>query len=240
MQLYFVRHAQSTNNHLYSINHSDEGRVEDPELTGLGLRQADAVAGFLARSNPGDAVNGRDPTNHAGFHLTHLYTSLMIRAVQTSTAISKKINLPLTGWMDIHECGGIYLDDATSGTKVGQPGKKRSDFARLFPHLILPDEVQETGWWNRPHEEHEEFFPRARRVLEQLLRLHGGSDDRVCLVSHGGFYESMMYTICGNPQYGGVGFHINNTGISRIDFNEYGAQIIYLNRLEHLSWDLIS
>ena len=44
MQLYIVRHAQSTNNALADIR----DRVCDPTLTELGERQAEIVGGHLA------------------------------------------------------------------------------------------------------------------------------------------------------------------------------------------------
>jgi 2,3-bisphosphoglycerate-dependent phosphoglycerate mutase len=37
MQLYLIRHAQSTNNVLWSETGGGEGRVADPELTAVGV-----------------------------------------------------------------------------------------------------------------------------------------------------------------------------------------------------------
>ena len=44
MTLFLIRHAQSANNALYDSSGSTIGRVEDPELTSLGVRQAQILA----------------------------------------------------------------------------------------------------------------------------------------------------------------------------------------------------
>ena len=61
-----------------------------------------------------------------------------------------------------------------------------------FPELVWPEDAPPDGWWNRPFETHEARGVRARRVLAELLRRHGGSDDRVAFVSHGGSFNSFM------------------------------------------------
>jgi broad specificity phosphatase PhoE len=52
MQLYFIRHGQSANNRLWDTTSSDEGRVEDPELTDAGQQQAKLVAQFWPNTRP--------------------------------------------------------------------------------------------------------------------------------------------------------------------------------------------
>jgi len=79
MQLYFIRHAQSTNNELYESTGSSYGRNEDPELTELGIKQASALAEFLQTGNPNGGAR-KETASPKGFGLTHLYSSLMRRA----------------------------------------------------------------------------------------------------------------------------------------------------------------
>jgi 2,3-bisphosphoglycerate-dependent phosphoglycerate mutase len=107
----------------------------------------------------------RDTLDNRGFHITHLYSSLMERSVMTGTAISKAIDVPLEGWLDLHETGGIYLWDEEKEERVGLPGKTPSFFKTRYPEFMLPEEVPHDGWWNRPFELDEEQIPRARRVL---------------------------------------------------------------------------
>lgn len=240
MQLYFIRHAQSENNALWDLTGSFDGRSLDPDLTAIGRRQAKLLADYLARSNPDYTLPGNDPQNRAGFGITHLYTSLMLRSVATATAIASGLSLPLHAWKDCHEGGGIYLDDETTGEPVGQPGNDRAFFEEQFPELILPDWLGEAGWWNRPYEERPERWLRARRVLDELALRHGDSDDRVAVVSHGGFYNYVLLTILGADRFEGFWFVMNNAAITRIDFEPDEARLIYQNRADFLPFELIT
>src|SRR5215213_7908064 len=105
MQLYFIRHGQSANNALWDNTGGSKGRSEDPELTEVSRRQAALLAQYLSE-------NG----NRFGF--THLYTSLMIRSVETAIAVGQSLNLPVHAWEDIHESGGIYQDQ-DNGEPIG-------------------------------------------------------------------------------------------------------------------------
>ncbi|MCA1554236.1 MAG: histidine phosphatase family protein, partial [Chloroflexi bacterium] len=95
MQLYFIRHAQSLNNHLWDQTGDSTGRSEDPELTPTGWKQAELLAAFVSRSaaravwrwadatptdfDPATGVNtppltwGQLTHNVQGFGLTHIY-----------------------------------------------------------------------------------------------------------------------------------------------------------------------
>lgn len=244
MQVYFVRHGQSTNNHLWSRTGNNEGRVADPELTGTGQKQAEHVAAFLSRGDAGGASSSQDAgpalQNVDGFGITHVYASLMIRAVATGHAIASALGLPLHGWVDLHEEGGIYLADPETGERRGGPGQPRSYFEARFPELLLPDAVTEEGWYNKPFEEAEARVQRARRVLDQLQLRHGGAGDRVVLVSHGGFFQRFMLVSLGLPDSASVWFAINNASVTRLDFEGGGVEIAYTNRVDFLPRELIT
>lgn len=262
MQLYYIRHAQSTNNALYDSTSEYSARSADPGLTPLGFRQAEALASFLETRNGGRAPDGGDVQNTLGFGLTHLYTSLMLRAVATAACVAEALRLPLHAWTDLHEGGGIYLDDPETGETYGLPGAPRSFFEAHYPQLRLPEALDETGWWNRPFETRLERRARARRVLAELLRRHGDQPDRVALISHGGFYNHIMAALL-NLQDGlapipaqaaqelnaenvllgaqtAAWFSMNNVAITRIDFTGDEVKIMYLNRVDFLPRELIS
>ncbi|MBN2148553.1 MAG: histidine phosphatase family protein [Anaerolineales bacterium] len=237
MQLYYIRHAQSANNALYDLTGSAERRSMDPGITETGWEQSKILAGFLARSNPDRTLNGRDAQNQRGFGLTHLYCSLMRRSIETGAVVSKVLGLSLIAWTEIHEGGGIYLDDE-NGMPVGHPGPNRAELATRFPGLVLPDWLGEQGWWNRAYEKREERPLRARRVLDELLRRHSGTEDRVGMIGHGGFFKHFMTQIYNLP-IDGYWFMMNNVAITRLDFTDEVA-LVYQNRLDFLPDHLIT
>jgi 2,3-bisphosphoglycerate-dependent phosphoglycerate mutase len=241
MHLYFIRHAQSENNAKWEGSGSDYGRTEDPELTELGLQQASILAEHLLKGNPrgGRKTEG---SVKGGFGITHLYSSLMVRSVRTGALISTRIGIPLHGWEEIHERGGIYLDDPQTGEARCLPGKGRAYFEANYPNFVLPPTFTDKGWWNeRPVERPEDCLARARAFIHGLREKHGGTSDRVAIVSHGGFYNDLLYELLGLSSGNGTWFWMFNTAISRIDFrgnNEIA--LVYQNRTDHLPEDLIT
>ena len=245
MQFYFIRHGQSTNNALHSQTGTNRGRSEDPELTPSGQQQAQHLARYLSSAPPPIETASGDRQNANGFALTHIYASLMVRAVATAHHVAEALDLPVLGWEDLHEEWGIYLADEESGEMVGLPGKDRAYFGAHYPRLVVPDSVRTGGWWNRPPEPPSVRPARARRILRDLLARHGGTDDRVAVVSHGGTYQHVMSTLLNTPldeERGlppGLRFSLNNTGITRVDFDEI-TRVAYCNRLHHLPRELIT
>lgn len=240
MQLYFIRHAQSENNALWELTGSDQYRSFDPKLTDVGLHQAQIVSEHLNICSDVRAVNGRDWQNRTSYGITHVYTSLMHRAVSTASLIANRSNLPLIAWPDLHEGGGLFLNDQQTGEPIGQPGPNRFFFTEHFPQLILPDWVGEQGWWNKPFELEAERLPRARRVIQELLARHGNTDNRVVFVSHGGFYNYLLRVLFDLPNDDRIWFVLNNTAITRLDFSDGRVEIIYHNQLNHLPTILIT
>jgi 2,3-bisphosphoglycerate-dependent phosphoglycerate mutase len=230
MTLYLIRHAQSANNELYDRTGKSVGRSDDPELTALGAEQARILADYLA-ADGGSCDGGR---------FTHLYCSLMVRAVATATEVSRSCNLPLVAWPEVHERMGIFLEDERTGELIGQPGKSRSYFEKHYPELQLPDSLNEHGWWSRPAETEPQWKQRTRDFLAELRRRHGNGEDRVAVVTHGGFYHEVLLALSGGSDSEGVWFTLHNTGMTRIDFRSTHTAVIYHNRLQHLPLRLVS
>jgi 2,3-bisphosphoglycerate-dependent phosphoglycerate mutase len=211
----------------------------------VGREQAEHLAAFLKAHGRPEQVAGYDPQNVGGFGLTHLYTSLMVRSVATGTVVARALGLPLVAWPEIHETGGIHWIDPETEERKGLPGKNRAYFAEHYPHLHLPGDLNSEGWWNRPFEEVQQRTERARGFLDDLADRHGGTDDRVAIISHGGFYNHVLralldMTPLGELQGHTVYFAMNNTGISRVDFEDGYAHLQYSNHVGHLPPELIT
>ena len=242
LELYFIRHGQSINNVFYEDeSHATyfENRLPDPDLTPIGEEQAQVTGKFLAQ---GYQANRNDPQNRHGFGLTHLYCSLMIRAVKTGDAISKATGLPLEAWPSIHETGGVFDVEIDNGEPVfiGSPGHGRSYFEANFPELILPEDLSDDGWWNRESEPREEYLERAKSIIAEIFQKHGGTDDRIGLVMHGGIFTRILTAFL-DVQGESYWFLMNNCAISRLDVRDDGhVRLIYLNKVDHLLDDLIT
>lgn len=242
LHLYFIRHGQSTNNAMWGQDDHNvylTQREPDPDLTEAGKQQARLAADFLAQPyHPQDF----DPQNRSGFGLTHLYCSLMVRAVKTGLAISEKLDLPLQAWPDIHETGGVFEIELDGEERIykGRPGPGRGFFEANFPDLILPDQLSEAGWWNREKEPREAYLERARRIFEGLQEKHQGNDARVGIITHGGIFARLL-TVMFDVQAENYWFLMNNCGISRIDVDDEGhVMLVYMNRVDFLPDDLVT
>jgi len=240
MQLYFIRHAQSSNNELFARTGSNLGRVMDPPISSLGIQQAKLLAGYLQQMDSNSNPPDNDLQNRAELKITHLYTSLFVRSIQTGEFISDALGLPLVGWPEIHETGGVFLEDEVTNDRIGKSGPNRSYFDTHHPNLVLPEMLNENGWWDRPFEAYEDRLPRAQKVVNQLKGRHGNSVDRVIIISHGGFYNYFLMAILGITSRSGFWFLMHNTAISRFDFRDDEVVLVYHNRVDHLPAELIT
>lgn len=241
MQLYFIRHGQSTNNKVWDEEDNDryfETRASDPDLTAIGFEQAEKVAAYLAQPY---RSSGWDPQNRNGFGLTHLYSSLMIRAVKTGKAIADKTGLELVAMPEVHETGGIFDMIQTDGEPIfiGQPGPGKSFFRTNFPELVIPDDLPEEGWWNREKEPRDNYLKRAQSVIDLLVEKHGNQNDRVGVVMHNGIFSRMVTALL-NIQAEKYWLLMNNCAISRFDVDHGEVVVSYMNKTDHLPDHMIT
>ncbi len=225
MDVFLIRHAQSTNNALTDVRL----RTMDPLLTDLGLRQAERLAQHVARIIPqGHSVP------------THLYCSPMWRALHTASFIAQATRLTPKVGVGIHEHGGIYLEHDDERGVVGYPGKTGPEILAAFPDVILPPEVTDEGWWQGGREELAACYGRAARVIEGL-RERVPTDERILMVSHGGFINSFIKLLLDQDLEWPVFYHHANTAITYLTFTgDCHLDVHYLNRVDHLSPDMVS
>lgn len=260
VQLYFARHAQSQNNAIERSHDYLTDRFEDPGITELGWKQAAALAALM--EGPEQRVElcteYRNPWNHRGFDLTHIYCSFQRRAVETARVVSERVDVQVTAWAPIHETGGIIRYDPDMGEFVGRPGATPELLREWNPTLNIHGHGHDSGWWqSRPMEQDAEVRERAALVHRHILEWHGHTDDRVLLVSHGTFYNYLLCEFLGLRLRNELWFPLHNCGVSRLDIadgSDYEpgmdgswkrlagmpVRIAYLNRLDHMPPSLIS
>ena len=245
MDLYIIRHAQSTNNSLPAEVELRD-RVCDPLLTELGYRQAELLAEHLATGCDGwSEAASADPEASVGpctvtYGITRLVCSPMKRTLLTAQPASRALGLHPEIWLDIHEHGGIYLDHSEPMGKVGYPGITRPELVAQFPGYHAPETLTDQGWWRDGFEEWDACLSRAAGVASRLreMRVTGES---LAMVTHGAFASALIMALVGTPPDAGVHFSHHNTGISLIRFRaDGGIRLRYLNRVSHLPPDMIT
>ena len=242
MKLYLIRHAESANNALWSSGGDfAPGRVADPEITSTGHIQAQLLGDHSVASGVEPRQHPFEEARHTEYCFTHLYCSLMTRSLQTANYIHQACKLKPKALLDIFERMGLYdVDEA--GKHFGVEGPGRAYFEDKFPDVLLPDTLTEKGWWNRSVETDSEFFARVASSLESIIDHHSGKDDRVAMVVHGDYIDQAVNHLMEVPRkkhnYATpwvANWVTHNTSISRIDIDDRGRNVVYLNRIDHLS-----
>ena len=246
--LYLVRHAQSENNALADAAKRDPNApgipIADPPLTKTGEAQALRIAEHLRDGTDKTDLRDGAPALQ-GFGIDRLYASPMLRALRTAQAIAAALTLRPQVWLDLHEQGGIWGE-----AEVG--GLTRSLMQARFPGFGLPDGVTETGWWRGGLETPAAFAARVARVVAAIRAGHRGvpgnaarealawrPEDRVAIVTHGGFASSLIQTLLGVGR-GGAYLSNHNTAITRLDLSEERVFLRYQNRVDHLPNELVT
>ena len=229
MNLFLIRHGESTNNALTDISQ----RVADPELTAKGRVQAERVAAYLAE---GLHLTPSERTEDRPF-FDQLYSSPMIRTLHTAQAIGQAMELKSEIWVAIHEMGGIFLDHGGERGTVGYPGLTRAEIAARFPTSVASAEVGEDGWWDAGKETDQQAQHRAIGVAADL-RARAGENTRIGFVTHGGFMSLLLSALGNQAMDDGSYYGHENTAITRIELAPGTTLIKYLNRTEHLPDEL--
>ena len=218
MELYLIRHAQSTNQTL----EDRDNIVFDPRLTDLGERQAVLLAEYFAAD--------KERVRFAESGIDRLTCSPMWRALQTTRPLAEAFDLTPEVWVDVHE--------QVLTTEL-HPGTTREDIRTAFPGYRLPDEITDRGWWQQGAEEVSEVMERAIRVAADLWR-QVPNDESLAIVSHVRFIDSLLKAFLNQLPGEDSWFHHGNTGVSRVGLSERGIEVRYINRLAHLPPHLTS
>ncbi|MBT4086970.1 MAG: histidine phosphatase family protein [Deltaproteobacteria bacterium] len=253
MQLYLIRHAQSQNNviiddHITDYQDSqglkiyENQRFADAPLSERGYQQAEQLGEFLVDSYLSSA-NGkyRDRFNFNNFDFTHLFVSPMIRTMDTAKPFVDRVDLKPIIWEDLHEQGGVWNLDQSSGQRIGFPGVTPEYIRIEYPDYRIQEAMNPNGWWSRPYEEPEDCYKRSGKVLEALIEQYGKTEDRIAIVTHSYFINCILYYLFNlstvNREYI---FVLNNASITRIDFVKKRRMLVYQNRTDFLTLDLIT
>jgi probable phosphoglycerate mutase len=174
MHLYFVRHGESEANVLRVISN----RGYRHGLTEKGRAQALVLAGRLKDARP-----------------ARIYTSPLLRAVQTAEILSAFLEAPIkiAGALREYDCGVI---------------EGRSDEASWALHRQVWEDWLLRGQWERRVEGGESlcdmrdrFVPFLRRILEEPPI----QDRNLVLIGHGGLFRGVLPLVLSNVSFAFAG-----------------------------------
>jgi len=213
MQLFLIRHAQSTNN-----ANPVELRVEDPPLTDLGCAQSELLAQHVA-----------------ALGLTHLITSPFRRALQTAEHVRRATGLVPDVRVDLHEKGGC-VRGIDPPSMVGCPGLSRREILAEFPGYAVEARIDGDGWWkSQPYERDAEARARAARLLAQTRAEFATSDHRVAYVMHGDFGLLLLRCLVELPLV-----LMFNASVTALQITPHRSTMVDFNSVLHLPQHMLS
>ena len=182
MKLYFVRHGESEANLLHEFSN----RGFKHGLTDRGRQQTTILAQKLK-----------------GASVTKLFSSPLLRAVQTAEILANELGVPyeITDALREYDCGIL---------------EGKSDPASWDIYMTVWHDWTQHGHWERRIEQGESFLDIKERCvpfIASLIRGHQHSPDIIVLVGHGGIYRCMLPLVLGNVDFHFALEHqISNTG----------------------------
>ena len=220
VRLLLIRHAESANNASWTGDAAAFFRLRsaDPDLTERGREQATRLAAHL---------------EHVGDEPHELITSPLLRALQTTAPISSALQFPSRVWVDVHELGGVFTGDPGEPASIRpQPGLSRAAIEAEVPGIDASS-VPVDGWWNGTHEGEAERLDRVARVADALrLKARAFPDQRVMIVTHGGFASRLIAALVGvSPT---TWFNLANTSCSEFELLDDQVRVLSLNDTRHL------
>lgn len=203
MQLYIVRHGNTPST-------GDSQYPDDPRLTELGFRQAQALAHRLS-----------------AVQWDHIFVSPLQRCVQTVAPLCEKIKTDVQLMHALLE----------RGTKANYTGLPFSVLQSICP-CIKENGFAYCADGLPRDETSEQAFARARAIITHV-RTVCGEEDTVLLVAHGTFNNFLILAALGFAIREDFNFSQDNTGLTLIRFlNENGrnhTKLSFMNDTSHFN-----
>jgi broad specificity phosphatase PhoE len=167
MRIYFARHGESQAN----LSHTISNRGLPHRLTKKGREQAEALANQLN-----------------GVHITHIFTSPVPRAVETSAIVAQRLELTYTvvDALREYDCGIL---------------EGRSDEAAWQKWQELHDLWVFQNKWDRRIDGSESFLEVQQRFIpfiQGLVSQFASTTAQILCISHGGIYSVMLPLVVKN------------------------------------------
>ncbi len=201
-RLYLVRHGETEWNKVSKV----QGRT-DTELSCEGIKQAQLLAGRIAREN-----------------IDYIYSSSLKRALRTAEIVADYKECEVVKSENYHEiCLGPW-----EGMTINEISEKYSEHFRVYK--------EDPANFNLPGAEtFLDLTERTYNAIKEIVSSHKGSN--ILLVSHGTAIKAAIIRILGIDIINYTKFRIDNASISIIDFPEDMPErpvVLCLNDTSHL------
>jgi alpha-ribazole phosphatase len=200
MRLILIRHGETE----WNATLRYQGHSDIP-LNERGREQARITGGRLAR-----------------YEATALYTSDILRAVETATLIGESVKLPPQTLPDLRE-----ID-------VGQwEGLTPEELYRRYPDHMREFERDPARTVRLGGESYAQLQARALNALNAIHAAHR-SDETVLAVSHGGTIRALLCHVIGLDLIYFGRMWIDNGSLTELRYGSHGWRLIRLNDAAHL------
>ncbi len=207
--LILIRHAQSQAN----VDRCFGGHSPSP-LSDLGRQQAEQIARYMAKEEEDEAKLGAP---------THIYSSDLLRAMQTAQPIAASLALPLQALEGLRERSVGELD--------GQPFRvAKEERPELWKHLLGKD----PHWCPPGGESVHQAYERIGACLRELIAKHSGG--RLVLVTHGIIMHLGINTLLGHDSSDAMlrYFEVSNASRSTLVIGPRRTRVCGINQVAHL------
>ena len=217
LEFYIISHGQSQGNIERVTDGLSVTDLHDPRLTELGKKQAIAC-GERFKNTEFDAV----------------YSSALLRAVETATEIIKK--QPSEKTLKVLP----LLTEA--GVSEEYCHSSFDEINKINKNAVLADDVDPTKslfYYNSTRDE-ADLFERAEKALS-YIKAHQREGEKIAIVSHAAFITYLVFSLMGYkkecPLYD---LDFKNTGVTKVTIykkgtNKYGDTVFeFINDTSHL------
>lgn len=216
LELYLIRHGQSTGNAGCGGTDITLKEANDPYLTPLGISQAEKLGQSLKETN-----------------FDFVYSSALLRAVQTSAEIIRRQPEPKE-LLILPLLTEVSIDEEYHGAGM-------KEICEICPHAKLAHGVCENDplVYHNKYEDENGMFERARLAVDYLRSRHKNGE-KIAVVNHAAFSTFVVFHIMGFSKAPVFDINFANTGLTKIIFykhgtNKYGDIVFeYINGTKHL------
>ncbi len=202
----FVRHAESCGN--VGIPYEHEFHRNDPPLSPYGHIQAEKLAESFQTDN-----------------VTKIYSSSLIRAVQTAYPVAEKLSREIILLPDLMETG-----TEISGTDISL---LKSRYPLAVPCVKEPTPAG--GTLLLGNEDTEAFVRRGKRCVEYFQSV-AEEGDHIMVVSHGSYFGYLVRAALGISLPESFCWQVDNCSMTRVIYRSEGIpKLSFANYIGHLN-----